>query len=328
MTGRRSGVGRLALRFLVSGGLLLALARIIDIDSVVGRLTTLSPAWVFAALLLSVGQALLLAWRWRVTSGRLALELPFGVALSEYYLGNFLNQVLPGGIVGDASRAWRHARHESAPRPAVSAVVLERGSAQVIMTVTACFSIALLPLPAPLRATGALAAVGVLVGSVAFVSRTRSSGPVGRLAEDARRAVTAGGVVTFQFVTGLLAVGSYIVTYLIAAQALDVTTHTGTLAPLVAPVLMTMLLPVSVAGWGVREVAAAALWGAVGLTPEDGVAISVAYGAIVLLSTLPGAVVLIAPVARIRDRKARPPRSGMSGSADEGRRSDSESDRA
>lgn len=328
MTGQGSRVGRLALRFLVSGGLLLALTRVIDIDAVVGRLTTLSPAWVCAALLLSVGQALLLAWRWRVTARRLDLELSFSVALSEYYLGNFLNQVLPGGVVGDASRAWRHARHESAPRPAVSAVVLERGSAQVIMTATACFSIALLPLPTPLRAAGALAALGVLAGAFAFVTRTRSSGPVGRLAEDARRAVTAEGVVTFHFVTGLLAVGSYIVTYLIAAQALGGASHPGTLAPLVAPVLMTMLLPVSIAGWGVREVAAAALWGAVGLTPEDGVAISVAYGAIVLLSTLPGAVVLIAPVARTRDRRARPLRSETSGTADEARRSDSESDRA
>ncbi|MEX2467280.1 MAG: UPF0104 family protein, partial [Gemmatimonadota bacterium] len=64
------------------------------------------------------------------------------------------------------------------------------------------------------------------------------------------------------------------------------------LAPLVAPVLLAMLIPFSVAGWGLREGAAAAMWVAVGMSASEGVAISVAYGAIVALGTLPGAVVL------------------------------------
>jgi hypothetical protein len=34
------------------------------------------------------------------------------------------------------------------------------------------------------------------------------------------------------------------------------------------------------------------LWGAVGLTATDGVAVSVAYGLIVLVGSLPGAAVL------------------------------------
>ncbi len=47
------------------------------------------------------------------------------------------------------------------------------------------------------------------------------------------------------------------------------------------------------AGWGVREGAAAVLWGAVGLSAVDGVAISVAYGLLVLFSTLPGGLILV-----------------------------------
>jgi hypothetical protein len=43
----------------------------------------------------------------------------------------------------------------------------------------------------------------------------------------------------------------------------------------------------------VHEATAAALWGAVGLTAVDGVAISAAYGILVLLSSLPGALVLL-----------------------------------
>jgi hypothetical protein len=56
---------------------------------------------------------------------------------------------------------------------------------------------------------------------------------------------------------------------------------------------MTMLIPVTVAGWGLRESAAAALWGAVGLTAADGVIVSVAYGLLVLVGSLPGALFLM-----------------------------------
>ncbi|NNM34814.1 MAG: UPF0104 family protein, partial [Gemmatimonadetes bacterium] len=56
--------------------------------------------------------------------------------------------------------------------------------------------------------------------------------------------------------------------------------------------------PISVAGWGLREGAAALLWSAAGLTTAEGVAVSVAYGLIVLLSTLPGLAVLLASLLR------------------------------
>ena len=319
---------RVAARVVVSVCLLAVLARVLDPTAVIARLGRLSPFWVGVALLLSVPQAVVLAWRWRLTARRLALDLSMRTALTEYYLGNFLNQVLPGGVVGDASRAWRHARHEEAPGTAVRAVVLERGSAQVLMTATACASVALLPgLPTPIRGVASAAAVGVVGVALVLVLGTRTAGRVGRLARDAREAVTAPDVVGPQLLTGCLAVASYIVTYLLAALALGETTPLPVLAPLVAPVLMTMLLPVSVAGWGVREAAAAALWGAVGLTPEDGVAISVAYGAIVLVGTLPGALVLIVPLARSPDRRGRLPPGGTSGRADGARPSDSGSER-
>jgi hypothetical protein len=196
------------------------------------------------------------------------------------------------------------------------------------MTGTAFASLALLPtLPPPVRVASVVLGVAVVAGALAFVLRGGADNPLGRLAEDARRSVTAPDIVVFQTTTAVLVVASYIATYLIAAVALGETTPLTTLAPLVAPVLMTMLLPVSIAGWGVRETAAAALWGAVGLTPEDGVAISVAYGAVVLASSLPGALVLIAPRARSRDRRVRPHRGGTSGSEDEERPSDSGSAR-
>ena len=95
-----------------------------------------------------------------------------------------------------------------------------------------------------------------------------------------------------KLVSSALVVATYLITYVMAARAIGIETSLSVLVPLVAPVLLTMLLPVTIAGWGVREGAAAVLWNVTGLAAVDGVAISVAYGILVLLSTLPGGLVL------------------------------------
>lgn len=299
----------LALRVLVSAGLLALLVWALDPREIVDRLLGLKPGWALAALALSVVQVALSAWRWRFTALRVGLELPPGAALGEYYLATFLNQVLPGGVVGDVSRAWRHARDGaggSAGAPvtarAVHAVLVERASGQVVMLAVALLSAAVLLVPAPglLVAGGAALALAIVLGALRRALRRRAAAAEpGSFLHSLDRALLEAGALRLQMVSSAAVVGSYLITFVFAARALGVTTELSLLLTLVAPVLVTMLLPVTVAGWGLREAAAAALWSAVGLTSADGVAISVTYGVLVLLGSTPGALV---PLFRRRGR--------------------------
>ena len=135
-----------AVRLLVSVGLLAFVARSLDVAEIMARLGDLNASWVALGLALSIMQVVGQAWRWRYTASRLGMVLPLRSAVSEYYLGLFLNQVLPGGVVGDVSRAWRHARTAAPTGSAVRAVVLERASGQVVMTGVAVASLVMLPL--------------------------------------------------------------------------------------------------------------------------------------------------------------------------------------
>jgi uncharacterized membrane protein YbhN (UPF0104 family) len=289
--------------------LLWGVSRWVDAGAVLARLSELEVGWVVAALAITVLQVGVLAWRWRYTAARLGVDLPPSVALREYYLGILLNQVLPGGVTGDLSRAWRHARASQSAGAALRAVILERASAQLVMTVVATASVLSLPwAPAGVRVAAAMVAalllallIRVLAGLPASVSLA------GRFRADARRALLAPDALAPQLLTALLVVASYVGVFLVAARAVGIDTPLARLLPLVAPVLMTMLVPVTIAGWGIREAAAAALWGLVGLTPEDGAAISVAYGLLVLVSSAPGLAVLMRAVAGARDRRERPP---------------------
>ncbi len=309
MTRLRAGRGGASvvvvlLRAGLSIALLLALAWWLDVAQIVARLGQMRAGWVFAALALSVIQVLVSAWRWRFTAGRLGIVLPFGQAVREYYLSMFVNQVLPGGVVGDVSRAWRHAAAQrlttSSGGPAIRAVVLERLSGQLVMVGVASASVLTLLVGSGDAAwVVVLAGLGLVVAVRQWVkapSRDDDDAPssrLGRLWHDTKTALLTGTALPIQVASSAVVVGTYVAIYLMASLAVDVDTPLRTLLPLVAPVLVAMLIPASVAGWGVRETAAALLWDAAGLTSEDGVVISIAYGLLSLVSSLPGCVVLL-----------------------------------
>ena len=302
-----------ALRAVVSLCLLVGLAWWLEVGTVVSRLAGMRPSWVLLALAISIAQVVVLAWRWSFTARRLGVDLPFLVAWREYYLSIFLNQVLPGGIAGDVTRAWRQARSRDhlreASGPAVRAVVFERLSAQVVMTTVAVLSLLFLPVTVG-RNSGSvmvgagLLSAGIVVAVFVWVHRQSSVGSLtGRVIAEVGAAHLSPSAFTAQLISAIIVVSTYLITYLVAAKAVGVETPPLVLLPLVGPVLMSMLIPVTVAGWGLREGVAAILWGAVGLTAGDGVVVSVAYGLLVLLGSLPGAGLLLASVGRsFRDR--------------------------
>jgi hypothetical protein len=77
-----------------------------------------------------------------------------------------------------------------------------------------------------------------------------------------------------------------------------VTTPLVTLLPLAVLVLVAAGLPLNLAGWGPREGMAAWAFAAAGLGASQGVATAVAYGAMVFVANLPGAVLLLTPPER------------------------------
>ena len=103
----------------------------------------------------------------------------------------------------------------------------------------------------------------------------------------ARRALPAIALASAVVVLG------HAVTFLIAARTAGATAPASRMLPLALLAMLAMVLP-SVAGWGPREGATAWVFGAAGLGAGQGVATAVVYGVMVLVASLPGAVVLVA----------------------------------
>ena len=89
--------------------------------------------------------------------------------------------------------------------------------------------------------------------------------------------------------------------------------------PLALIVLLASAVPTNIAGWGPREGAAAWAFGAAGLGAAQGATVAVVYGVMVLVATLPGAVLLLAWLAG-SGRARRPSHAGRQPARREGAR--------
>ncbi len=293
------------LRWALTLLLLLATVLFLDVTAIGQELALFSLPMLVVAMAISVLQVLVSAWRWRYTAGRLAIKLPFGVAVREYYLATFLNQVLPGGVLGDVNRAWRHSLDSGARLAALHAVMIERLSGQVAMIFIALGLGGWLALhqqriagAATELGGGALAAVIAVIVLLVLSAllRAKAKGYVHALRRDIRKALLSWPTILVQLSSSAVVVATYLGVFAVLALGAGYWTEpveVVTLMALCSLLLLAMAVPVSVAGWGVREGVAALLWPLAGLPPEQGVALSVGYGLAVLVSSLPGVLFLL-----------------------------------
>ena len=140
MTELRQRQVKLAARWLFTVLVIGFVIRSIDSGELWQELARFSPFVLVPALALTVFQVALSAWRWRYTVERLGLPLAYGIAVREYYLATFLNQVLPGGVLGDVNRAWRHGSGAGERLSAVHGVAIERLSGQLVLALVVVIS--------------------------------------------------------------------------------------------------------------------------------------------------------------------------------------------
>jgi glycosyltransferase 2 family protein len=285
----------------------------------VAGVRTVDAGALVAAVGLMVLTTVCCAWRWKTVAKGLGVDLSLPTAVAAYYRSVFLNLTLPGGIVGDVHRGIRHGRDVRDVSRGLRAVWWERTAGQVVQL--ALTAVLLLILPSPVHSSMPLVvgAVAVVLGGVVLAARARPGGQSAwaRLrraaAHDLREALLARRAWLGIGLASAVVVAGHTATFIIAARTAGTTAPLTTMIPIALLVMMAMVLP-SVAGWGPREGITAWAFGAAGLGAHRGVSAAVVYGVMVLVASLPGAVVLLvawfrgtrSPVRRLR----RPLREG------------------
>jgi uncharacterized membrane protein YbhN (UPF0104 family) len=81
-----------------------------------------------------------------------------------------------------------------------------------------------------------------------------------------------------------------IATFWALARALDVPAGFALCVAAVPPIVLLSTLPISLAGWGVRESAAVYVFGLAGIEAHEALALSIAFGLAQIAVGLPGLV--------------------------------------
>ncbi|HEX6978349.1 MAG TPA: lysylphosphatidylglycerol synthase transmembrane domain-containing protein [Alphaproteobacteria bacterium] len=280
------------------------LAYRVDLEPVAERLGRIDVVLITAATAAMLSQLLLAGWRWSLVIRTLDAELRCRAIVRLTLIGQFFNQTLPSAIGGDAVRAWL-ATHEGLPLgKAVNGVLIDRVIALLVLITIIGATLPLLadrvPDPAFYGAAAGIVvatAAGLLVffavsdRATAVLARWRATAPLARLAADLRRSLSD-PVRTVPIVMLSVAVHLGVITVgWLIARALSIDVTLIDCIVLIPPVVLLTTLPISIAGWGVREGAMVVGFGFLGVAAPEALAMSVVFGLVQIAAGLPGGAI-------------------------------------
>jgi glycosyltransferase 2 family protein len=303
---RRVSVGKivaLVVKLAVTAACFWYVGRQIDVPAFAKTFPAIDATWIGVAVLAVMLQIQLIGLRWfAILEALPGARVPRSRAIAMTWISVFVGQLLPYGA-GDAVRAWLVSRLGRNWRIGLISVFIDRGVG--VATLFAYGFLALL-LPSALAALegyrdGILFAfAALLVGTVAglvavpwvtpVLSRWRYLrwvAIVGSACHDVLVSRFGIFIVVLAFIVHTLS----ILCIWCVGGSFGVPLSLFDAAVLFVLILGVALIPISIGGWGLREAAVVTLLGNHGMAPEVSLSLSVTFGLVVIVGSLPGAVI-------------------------------------
>jgi glycosyltransferase 2 family protein len=294
------------IKILISAALLYFSLRKVNLFDLASRIRVESLGWIGLAIAVTFLQIFLGVLRWREISAECGAPLETSQAMRFNLIGAFFNQTLPSSIGGDAVRLWLVARAGAGWRAATYSIFVDRAigliALAVVIVASLPWSLRLITDPhgqsALLLVDFAALAVGVgflVLGALPWpwLKHWWATHHIHACAVIANRVLfspTRGPKVAVLslLVHVLTVVIAWCVVRSIAAPVLF-----GQVFQLVPPVMLITMLPISIAGWGVREATMGLAFGYAGLMSNEGVNVSLLFGAVTFIVGVFGGLVWI-----------------------------------
>ena len=292
---------RLTARSLVGVGVLVAVVAQVGSEPFLRGLSSIDLRVIVITLVLSFAATIAAAWRWSVIACRLGVGLSLPEAVGRYYRSQFLNTVLPGGVVGDVDRAVAQGRNAGNVPQAARAVVIERTMGLVVQIALAVIVLAYFGSEFEGVLLPALG-VGLAVLAVAAVATAAASARARRALRRELDELAAGVGSPSAFVqvvaASIIVVLCHVATLGVAVAAVGASVPPLRLAALALVILLAASIPLNIGGWGPREGIAGWTFAVAGLGAATGVAASALFGVLAMIAVAPGLVLSVAAAVR------------------------------
>jgi len=288
------------MKFAISTILIWFIASNFNLGSAVERYKDINYFYILGAI--TVFAALLVnnTVRWLIVLNAIKADLPFRIAIKILYISIFFNQTLPSTIGGDAFKIYLARKAGIDLKNAINSVVLERAVALLglILLVILCqpFLLAHIGDNSAKYLFPTLTVVA-LVGIICLMlldrlpkgfQTWRIIGKLMHLASDTKRLFLSPQFACKAILLGVF--GNILVAMLayLTFHALSVEVSILDCLVLIPPVILFITLPISIAGWGVREGAMVGAFGFVGVLEGDAFVVSILFGLVNIIFALPG----------------------------------------
>ena len=304
----RQLAGSVWVRTLVTVGLLALVAAMVDWGAAADQLSEGSWSWFAGGVAVLVVSQAIAALRWRLLVEGARLDRPLLTVVRAFWVGLFANNFLPTSFGGDVTRAWLLARSGPPLVRALLSVLVDRFVAFWCLIALAWIVLPTDPSAVPGSLAVALGAVTVggiaISASLLWFSLRGGRSLAGRLPErvrdwarETRATLRLYGArprtLLLATLLGLAFQALAVLALWMAAKAIEMEVPFTLLAVVMPLVLAITLIPISIAGFGVREGGMVLLLGTAGYTATEATLLSLVGVASMVLASLPGAAAIL-----------------------------------
>jgi uncharacterized membrane protein YbhN (UPF0104 family) len=270
-----------------------------------------SGATALAVLTLFWFQAVMAALRWRWILRQLGHPLTTGASVEAWLVGQCASQILPAVVGGDAARIIRLRRYHVSTTDALVSVVIDRFAGFVALVVLSAFTVPMLTaykttlIPDEIFWAVGMSCllVGILLLSLRWTANTAVFRHIPRLArvQAALRAVrpTKDGLLLFALI-GLGTNMTVIISAFLLGRELNPLMDLYSCFAILPLVSLLTFIPISIAGWGVREALMMSAFALIDVPAMDALAVSIKLGlANLALGLIGGIVWIVLPAKEI-----------------------------
>ena len=281
------------IKILISAALLYLALRKANFADLASRIDVASLGWIGIAIAASFLQIFVGVLRWCEVSAECGAPLATKQAMRFNVIGTFFNQTLPSSIGGDAVRLLLVARAGAGWRAATYSIFVDRAigliALAIIIVASLPWSYALIGDP---NGRSALVFVdfAALAGGIGFLILGRLRWPwlkrwwgthhLHACSVIANRVIFSRkhgpSIAALSILVHVLAV---VIAWCVV-QSIAAPVGFSQIFQLVPPVMLITMLPISIAGWGVREATMGLAFGYAGLMTNEGVNVSLLFGAV------------------------------------------------
>jgi len=274
----------------------------IDFNTTLTSLKNLSYGYFILSIVVLTFQTFVASIRWQKVLKSLNINLPYFKVVNFQWIAIFFNQTLPSSIGGDAFRAFYIHQEGFKVKQSLLGVLLDRYLGVIGLTTIVFFTIPLLfSLINDLAARRGIFLIATLMAFLILIvfifdfltflkPRWRVIEQLHSISKDARKiilTISPGiSLVLISILVHLLSVLSII----ILSYGIQANIDWSQVLLIVPLTTLVMIVPISIAGWGVREGMMVVGLGYMGVLKEEALALSLLYGFSMLILSFPGLI--------------------------------------